>query len=363
MELTIGFVSLFLLLVLPGIIFRRFYYLGEFSKQISVSEPILSTIAYALIPGVLIQLTIAWLYLIFTDANTGINLTPFYNALFTDDKSLDVTELFLKDVLSNSFIWYSFVVYSFSASLGFSCYLLVRNLKLDRNFKILRFKNQWAYIFSGELYGFPKWKKPIMPNADEVKKPSSGFLFPYVDVLVRETDNKSKLYSGILKDYDVLSTDLSQLRRLYLINTKRYKQKEDGFELKDIPGDFLIIDGSDIINLNVQYIFSEPAVERQSENSSGWLSAWNIFIVILILLSLPALFVSIPSYHAEFYHWLFGLPWYQKFYLWLILAQLYGNLFPFVGRKDGYQFIGWKLFWFRLGFVIILGALASWWLS
>jgi hypothetical protein len=361
-QLTVGFVTLFLLLVLPGIIFRRFYYLGEFSKQVSISEPILNTIAYALIPGVLIQLSLAWLYLILIDSGSEVALSPFYNTVFSGNISTSVSRLLLRDLLSNSFLLYLCAVYSISATLGISLYLLVRNLKLDLKFKILRFKNQWAYIFSGESYRFPKWRKFDMSTRDELAEFKKKFLFPSLDVLVKVSESENILYSGILKDYDVLSKDLSQLRRVYLVDAKRYKRTDDDMKLKDIPGDFLIIDGKDIINLNVQYIFSEPSHAKSTIKSGVWYSVWNICTVILIFLSLPALFIPMPSFSADHYQWIIALPWYQKLYLWLVLGQLYGNIFPYSSKKEGYSFIGWKLYQLRTFFVLVLAFIAWWWI-
>jgi len=201
-----------------------------------------------------------------------------------------------------------------------------------------------------------------MSTNDELAEFKKKFLFPSIDILVNVSDNENILYSGFLKDYDVMSKDLSQLRRLYLVDAKRYKRTEDGLKIKDIPGDFLIIDGKDIININVQYIFAEPHDENPGIKSGVWYSAWNIATVILILLSLPAFFIPISSYGADPYQLLIALPWYQKAYLWLVLAQFYGNIFPYTNNKEGYRFIGWKLFWLRILFVFALGLVAWWWI-
>lgn len=62
MNFTFGLVALFLMLVLPGMIFRRMYFLGEFSKQISIGEPVVKTIIYSTIPSVVIQVLCLYIY-------------------------------------------------------------------------------------------------------------------------------------------------------------------------------------------------------------------------------------------------------------------------------------------------------------
>lgn len=55
MEIAINSIVLFFILVFPGIVFRRFYYVGEFSKQFNATNW-LNSFYISLVPGILVQI-------------------------------------------------------------------------------------------------------------------------------------------------------------------------------------------------------------------------------------------------------------------------------------------------------------------
>jgi len=339
MNFTVGFIALFLMLVLPGMIFRRMYFLGEFSKQLSTAEPIVRTITYAVIPSVVIQIICVFFYDKLVQTIDLGEVIDFYKKLgnpliyFKDDDSIPVKEL-----IFGNFIWYSFVVYFFSALFGQFSYILVRRLRLDIKFKILRFKNQWAYIFSGEILTFSKFKN----NQDSNN--NLKHLFPYLDVLVKKSDSETILYNGYLKDYDLNCNNIQELDKIYLTQTTRYK--ESNSEPKEVPGDFFIIPGKEIKNINVHYIYSENEAEIEKSWKHRLLSLYKAFLVFLIIFSLPMYFIPFKALMDwDLYSIFFAIVWYKKFFIWFVTNSLYSLLFPFVNdseKESYYKWISWR---------------------
>lgn len=370
MELTVGFIILFLFLVLPGMIFRRFYFLGEFSKQISVGEPILSTLAYSLIPGTIIQSFCAWLYHLSIRSINEEKLLDVLGLLWFSDlgDSVDLTSILPSKVL----LYYTLAVYGFSAVLGFVLFTVVRATGLDCRLKILRFKNQWAYIFSGEIYKFPKFKKKHNSQSSVDDLSNLKYLFPYVDILAKVADGRTILYSGFAKDYDVERSDVGKLRRVYLFDAKRYKDVDGEKEQVSIPGDYLIINGSDIQNINFQYVYTDQAQLEQSQKERKWKSVrfgfvqfFNVSLILSILILGPLVFFKVFDWENKYYQMLFDIPWYQRVVFWFILNQLYGVLFPFAldPSSKTISFKGRRFLISNVVALVLSLTLWLWWIS
>ena len=137
---------------------------------------------------------------------------------------------------------YFLVVNMLSFISGYLWKSIVRGYYLDSKFKILRFKNEWHYIFSGEILNFPK-----------IPGQSRDIGFAYVDV-VTEIDGEGYLYSGILMEY-ILSKE-HILETICLANVRRRKISEEVQSENDyyyIPGNFIIFKYNHIQNLNITY--------------------------------------------------------------------------------------------------------------
>jgi hypothetical protein len=251
--MNIALATLTLLIILyPGFLFRRFYYTEEFSKEYfkqSVTDLIFSSI----VPGFLLHFLG---YLFFLKGRTEIDVVTVGTLLSGTSDPAKVTEAFKAIYFKAPHIISYFVgVCIVGMFAGLLAKLVVRNLKLDRKYKLFRFQNEWHYIFSGEILDFPK----VPGQADEVD-------FSYVDALVR-TDEGTVIYSGLLAEY-ILSKD-GGIDRLYLTEVKRRFLKDDIIpnggvpenpEAADqdkryyyLPGQFFIIPYSHVINLHITY--------------------------------------------------------------------------------------------------------------
>ena len=384
MELTVGFISLFLMLVLPGIIFRRFYFLGEFSKQVSISQPLLSTLAYSLIPGVLIQLGCLIGYDTFVETVDGGFLPIFDQLVSNQSNGFNNQGITLRLLIESNFIWYCLSVYVVSTMCGYLCFVLVRNLGLDRRIKILRFKNNWAYIFSGEIMQFHKFKNDLPSPSTTLPNRNRRFLFPHLDVLTRNGGGETTLYTGYLKDYELSHGDINNLEHIYLVDAKRYKRREHKTELVSIPGDFLILPGAEILNINVQYIYSEAGetdttkpktispeeVSNAEEDEEAKkeltkfriLQFYNGLLIILIFSLFIPIFVKFDFLGGEFYDTFMSKPWYKKVLILFALNSIHGILFPFKrnGDEEHFVFRGKEIFILIAIAIFLLGLFYAW---
>lgn len=281
MSITVDFVLFFLLIVFPGLLFKRFYFWGEFSKEFTVKGTVYKSIIYSIIPGILIQIIASLIYLKSHDESLRLDdIICLYKEVTNPGNFAfsEFSEYFIEDGISR-FLLHQLIVLILSIFLGLLAFFLVRKLKLDVKFKVLRFKNQWYYIFSGEIRFFKKfvnahnWLTEINGKANKYK-----FYPPYVDILL-DNNGKSELYSGYVVDYDLDYENINDLDQIYLMGPNRWRLIKSGYEkaeLKNkgflirgekvkvpIPGDVFVLDAKKILNMNLTYIPYEYKQEKE----------------------------------------------------------------------------------------------------
>lgn len=229
------------ILLIPGFLFRRFYYSGEFSKEYfkqNFSDLILPSL---IISGIINTFCYSVIHILGfrSDAIPAIS-TLLSGTTDSISVSKAINTLFLE--------FYPGLSYSLFAGLtgalaGFLGKYFIRTYKLDRRYKLFRFQNEWHYLFSGEILDFPD----IHSNAKTTQ-------LTFVDALVN-TSEGSVIYSGILSSY-VLSSSTG-IDRIYLSDTRRRylknDDKNDPERYYDMPGDFFVIFSIQIINLHITY--------------------------------------------------------------------------------------------------------------
>lgn len=258
----------------------------------------------------------------------------------------------------NYFIWYSVAVYFVARLAGITLYNTIRKLRLDHKFKVFRFKNQWAYIFTGEILNFPKFRN------EKESKANLKYLFPYVDVLVQKNERETLLFSGYIKDYELDCTNIQVLDKIYLTRAKRYS--EGNKKPKPVPRDILIIPGRELKNINVQYVYSDKHKKKSLKRRKVFFTFLNIFLLIGISCSLPLFFIPFRAIEWPFYIEFFDLNWSKRLYLWFVTGSLYSLIFPFKtrvkGNSLGYQWIGWKNYLGRVFIVTIYISIVYFWI-
>jgi hypothetical protein len=253
----------------PGIIFKRFYFQGSFSGQFNsglFADRIISTLFW----GILVQLASALTFSKFINASYQdwrLMLQTLYRNII-DNKLPDTTPDQL--VLVMAYAIYCVVLAAFCGSL---LYRIVRFLELDLHFPAFRFLNNWHYYFRGE----------ILKTSDFRLTARNKVISTEVDLMLKDNDGKSNLFSGLLTQYTLNSKN--ELETLYLTATERFSQSSNS--MKIIPGDIFIIPFSTVQNMNIRYNYQV----RQQRH-----------IVSYAALSLSALILAIG----------FGYTWMQE---------------------------------------------------
>lgn len=271
--MSLGIYSfLFFLIALPGIIFRRFYYQGEFSNQFYPKQLIIS-LFYSFIIGIFI------IYLSFLFYNNFLssifNFNPIskdtaksvLNSIFSGDSS---TINLLDNLFNSSFVLkffiLSLIIIFISWLLAITTYHLVRELKLDIKIKSLSFDNHWYYYFRGEFLRFKdfnvKFKKIDLVTAD---------------ILVKIDDHSTILYRGAVKQYYLDKTS-NKIETIHLSDTS--KEDSDG-NSKKIPGHCFIIPFEKVININLKVAYT--TYQNSSINVFIKKHQLNLMVIFLLL--------------------------------------------------------------------------------
>src|SRR5690606_8824236 len=250
---TIFGIAYILVLVIPGVLFKTFYYKGKFAKQIAsglFADRILTTLFW----GIAMQVISLLLFCL----SFGISLGQF----------LDKATQYLNYLTSGRFppisendfmliMQYVGMVVVFSIVIGLLSHWTIRTFKLDVKFENFKLTDHWYYLFSGEI------------TEKISKRPTNGYkvVQTLVDVLVKENNGDCNLYTGLWAHH--ISTVKGELDTLYLIDVKKAKIQEDpeavqaaGAEQpestskwEEVSGDFFIIPYSNVLNLNVRYVY------------------------------------------------------------------------------------------------------------
>ncbi len=349
MNITVGFIAIFISVVIPGLLFLRFYYFGEFSKQFTTKEPIARSLLYSIIPGVLIQILGLTLYRVQVNSELEMShVFAVHHNLLSQDNFTNITTGFLDDGLAE-FCIYSLCIFILAIVLGYLLSRVIRLIGLDLRIKLFRFKNQWYYILRGELLGFKKFKQAVnVLNRPDLNNKNIDMVF--ADVLINSA-GKTKLYTGFVVDYDLDSTDISKLDKIYLFDAHRYKQvKEEDPENSEkeititkkiaIPGSVFILDVSNLVNINLLYVTSPR------KNDIPKINKWKLLLVIVVAIS--TLFVlGMVFYIFKEATWI-NFSWYKSYmenahwYDKLLVASIYIQtillLLPKKNEKDEFRF-------------------------
>ena len=393
MNLTLGFIAFFITIVIPGILFRRFFFYGEFSKQFNTKDPVLHSIFFSIVPGIIIQL------LSFSIYNLSLGFDSSFLDVFTIFRDItsdgaNGTQEATKSFINNDiiiFFLYSLFVFTLSSFLGWVSSRVIRNRNWDKKFKLFRFKNQWYYIFSGEVLNMKKFKEAHNVSFKNNKGKIQDTLMTYADILVSVSDqsDRKELYTGYVADYDLRSDDITQLDKVYLIDTHRYKKKEkiideNGLELKDkqnnpktdnkptqsrnrlkVPGDIFVLDAKNIVNLNLTYVPSikkkiEKEKQQKVKRQKNYAKIQIGYIIIILLIVLAHFFYKILSLDQTFLaDYLVGTGFFGKLAVILFINQLISLAVPFENeeKKLSYDFKNIKS---KLLTLFIWGVLAFW---
>lgn len=267
MSIALDTIIIFIFIIVPGIVFRRFYFQGEFTKQFN-SRTIGHSLIASILPGLFIQYLTLNIYSKQWSDIDGESIKTFYSAISDNIIPANIFDL---DILWKviGYILLMLIVAWVLATLSWG---LVRILRVDRWLTVLRFRNHWNYYFNGEIKGFKSYKGVIHGSILEVR----------ADILVRIENEEPRLYSGVLRDYTI--NDNHELEYVYLTKTTIYKKESDSQNrsrsIKMIPGDVFIVSAKDIININLHYI-TTPIKKRNYETLLNLLFLGTFIFIIV----------------------------------------------------------------------------------
>ncbi|MEM8485014.1 MAG: hypothetical protein AAF564_05670 [Bacteroidota bacterium] len=292
--MSIAFPALVItILVLPGILFFYTYRRG-FGPSPVVLQSIQSEIVHGILCSIPINLIAIWIidWLPFPDVDFRAVV-----ALLTGWHGQNDAEI-ARNISALSFnarliLYYVFVTCILSASAGYLTHAYIRYYRLDLRFDVLRFSNEWRYLFSGQEYimnilreekehealtayaaqreaagpdgagphpikKVRKWKIP----AAEIKAKEAEIDLHIASVAV-EQGGEVYIYRGILDQY--FFDKKGGLQKIVIMYPQRRRIKHDkkvtivdgtpqvdsGFY--QIDGHYFVIEYAQILNFNLYY--------------------------------------------------------------------------------------------------------------
>lgn len=307
--LTILSLTYIIFIIVPGVIFKKFFYQNNPQKAPGVgnfADRIITSILF----GVFFQTITVLLFTLALNQIFDYEFDDYYKRINNIHQNLvtdslpkislkQITFLFLELLLS-------LVISSICGLIGFN---LIRKFKLDVIFPVLKFDSEWKYLFRDDKRIFDEDSAQNFRAFDSAQ----------VDLLVKDSTGGSYLYSGILFNYKTNKD--GSLENISLLETKRYKKtkESDSTEIKGIPGHIVIVPYSNVLNMNITYMY------RNKKSPNRFIDS------VLVVLFITSLFpiIILP--------WFSNALWYQKiisiiilFYSW---ASLVGLLSPFLGQQ------------------------------
>jgi len=317
MSISFSFVFIVILILLPGLIFRRLFFYGEFSKQFNPKRNIFNLIILSAIPGFFISLISFFIYDTFirdVDFNEFINVINNY-AKFSDHN-------YVKKYLYDIVLPFLSFLFTFSLVIGMTLSRLIRFFGFDTKFKLLRFKNQWFYLFSGEAMKFKK--------LETVKPLNKKYVFTKAEILIH-TPIIHYIYSGVVLDYELKENACNELDKIILGNAKKYILNNHGKKVRIRPyneKNLLIVSKDNTLSIDVMYIYE--TVEKRKKNYEFRENIFNIFLILIFFIFLFK-FDSIksPIYQQFFNHGLI-----YRILIYLFVIQLLYFFLPYFKDPD-----------------------------
>lgn len=262
---------LIILIVFPGLFFRKGYYSYPFSKK-WIPENLASDLIYSILPSVLLH--VAFGYAIsnwVTFHHHQVDYDIFLKFLSSNSDSQCAKDC-IENIEEHKFciFWYHVSLWTASFLLGHLCRIFVKGFKLDLLIKGLRFNNEWHYILSGE----------IMYKING--KYFSDLRFVTV---VLKSDKSTITYKGMLADYQLGSK--GTLDTICLRHTERLIWKREKSEYVNVDGDIFVIPANEIANLNIDYLYVEDITPEEKYVSR--LTVVSIVVIGLVAIGLAVL--------------------------------------------------------------------------
>lgn len=242
MEIALGGIVI-LVVLLPGISFRKGYFSEEFSNQYTIRD-FFNLFVNTLFPSLIIySLSLPIIYYLFGgyyyDFKTLLGILSSNDILV--QKSIEQIDNFKYEIIS-----FQVIVNLISFGLGLRLRDFILYFSIDAKSKFFRYKNIWHYILTGKFIMFER--SQIKLEKDSIK----DIDITYIDA-ISQVGEDIFTYTGVLVDYE-LSED-GDLDLIYIKDALR--KPIDELEYKEIKGHTLVLKYNNLINLNLIFIQTE----------------------------------------------------------------------------------------------------------
>lgn len=282
MEFNIALNTIVYLMVFifPGMIFRKFYYIREYSKEFDKGN-LFERSVFTLLTSVIILALSYLIYTVLVDF-WGQDHVPYisYETIRGIHQQISTNQLpneISPDTYRN-FTYLMLSIYIMSGVFGFIWHFITKSSLLKKSgcFKKI---NYWEDLVKGFHH----------KNRDD----SLTHVYTLVDVLI-DTGEGNKLYSGKLENY-YLNHDNNQLQTIVLSSVNKYKKSRKSVERVEIPGHNFVVERDKILNVNFTYIF-----EEKSKVIGYKIVYWaiNILSRVAFVFSILSLFYSINQVYT-----------------------------------------------------------------
>lgn len=249
MEIALGGLII-LVILLPGISFRKGYFSQEFTHQYTIRD-FFQLFINTLFPSLIaysVYLPIIYTFGYFYDFKTLLGILSSNEDLVKHSiEAIDSYkfEIILFQVIINSSLFF----------VGFKLRDFVLSNSYDAKNKFLRYKNIWHYLLSAKFILFERSQIELTKDkVDDVD-------ITYIDAL-QVVGAESFIYTGILVDYEL--SNEGSLDLLYIKNAQRKNiNSGEPVEPISINGHALILKYEHIINLNLSFI---QVIELEDNN-------------------------------------------------------------------------------------------------
>lgn len=228
-----------LIFIFPGVLFRKFYYIGPFTKQFN-SGNLFERFIITLFLSVISLMASGGILLFLRDVLNipflpSISYTTVFNVLNgLQENKLPDPKIFTKTY--KDFTILLLLLFSLSGILGAFCYMLVTTFKLDLYLNVFKFNDKWHYHVKGK-------------NSNRIKE--EKYLYTEVNVLTQDGNSEKTMYSGYLNDYTV--DENNSIKSVILEEAHRYSYNDlnnsDQGRERPIRGSLMYIACESVMNL------------------------------------------------------------------------------------------------------------------
>ena len=311
--------------IFPGFLFRKCYYSGEFTKQFNQSNELDKLLWNVFFSGISIGITFLSIYFFRSVSGLEVLESLSYDTVEQIAMPISDNKIPDKDLIYKTYkdlLLIIALIYFFSCFFGVVLHWLIRSLKLDIYFPLLRFKNYWYYYIHGGkiLYSNPGNKKPA---------------FTVADVLC-EIGGETKLYKGILSQYTINKDD-SNLENIFLTNASALKQIKDvsgnTIEVKsrEIPGAAFCIPYKTVLNMNLVYVYRDNYGRSYLKL---YITVLNIIFFLSLTLVIASLWFDLSSFGINGF-------WRKVYYfIWAFIGLSSLRQLVYKKERNKYEWIG-----------------------